>query len=89
MLKYLISQADFSLNGFLFRSETAIEALDSPLFQGFPSSINLKFYLFEGSGSFQRKPMIIAGWMIATEIGCCLRPLGIVRDEQLCTAAFI
>jgi hypothetical protein len=27
-------------------------------------------------------PMILAEWMIASEIGCCLRPLGIVMDEQ-------
>ncbi len=41
------------------------------------------------AGSFQRKPIFIAEWMIATECGCCLRPLGIVMDEQLCSAAFI
>ncbi|CAB1061373.1 hypothetical protein D1BOALGB6SA_6146 [Olavius sp. associated proteobacterium Delta 1] len=45
--------------------------------------------LDEGVGSFQRKPMILAEWMIATEIGCCLRPFGIVMDEQLCTTVFI
>jgi len=45
--------------------------------------------LIEGSGSFQRKPMNIAEWMITSEIGCCLRPLGIVMDEQLCSAVFI
>ncbi len=33
--------------------------------------------------------MNIAEWMIATENGCCLRPLGIVMDEQICSAAFI
>ena len=33
--------------------------------------------------------MIIAEWMIATESGCCLRPLGIVMGEQLYTTAFI
>ncbi|CAB1059958.1 hypothetical protein D1BOALGB6SA_4723 [Olavius sp. associated proteobacterium Delta 1] len=40
-------------------------------------------------GSFQRKPIILAEWVIATEIGCCLRPLGIVMDEQLSTSVFI
>jgi hypothetical protein len=33
--------------------------------------------------------MNIAEWMIATESGCCLRPLAIVMDEQLGTTAFI
>ncbi len=45
--------------------------------------------LIGGPGSFQRKPIFIAEWMIATEIGCCLRPLGIVVDEQLGSAAFV
>ncbi len=40
---------------------------------------SLVSHLIEGSWSFQRKPLIIAEWMIATESGCCLRPLGIVR----------
>ncbi len=41
------------------------------------------FHLIEGSGSFPHNAPIEAEWMIATEIGCCLRPLEIVLNEQL------
>ena len=46
-------------------------------------------YLIEGSGSFSRNPLMIAEWMIPSEIGCCLRPLGIILNEQLATTDFI
>ncbi|CAB1065323.1 hypothetical protein D1BOALGB6SA_10120 [Olavius sp. associated proteobacterium Delta 1] len=35
--------------------------------------------------SFYQKPRKLAEWMIGSGIGCCLRPLGIVMNEQLCT----
>lgn len=34
-------------------------------------------------GSIPRKAPLGAEWMIATESGCCLRPLEIVLNEQL------
>jgi len=44
--------------------------------------------VFEGAGSFSRKPTTKAEWMIATISGCCLRPLGIVLNEQLLPMIF-
>ena len=35
-----------------------------------------------------RKALIAAEWMIANEIGCCLRPSGIVLNEQLRSDGF-
>lgn len=34
-------------------------------------------------GEFPRKASIEAQWIIDTAIGCCLRPLGIIMNEQL------
>jgi hypothetical protein len=36
----------------------------------------------EKSGCSPFKVSTVAQWMIATETGCCLRPLGIVMNEK-------